>query len=160
MRTAISDLTEGAEGVLSISSINTFATNWLVPRLGRFQVAQPKIAVRLEANARLVDFAREDVDVGIRGGAGRWPGLVACPLMTVELSRHGCAGVVLAKVGGVMRPRDLLQLPLLAPDEENWERWFDAAGDRCSCNRPVRSRPSRHSTCWDKRRCRVRASRC
>ncbi|MDB5365162.1 MAG: LysR family transcriptional regulator [Rhodospirillales bacterium] len=128
LRTAISDLTEGAEGVLSISSINTFATNWLVPRLGRFQVAQPKIAVRLEASPRLVDFAREDFDVGIRGGAGRWPGLVAVPLMTVELSPM-VAPSLLAKVGGVTRPRDLLQLPLLAPDEENWERWFDAAGE-------------------------------
>lgn len=135
LRTAISDLTEGAEGVLSISSINTFATNWLVPRLGRFQVAQPKIAVRLEANARLVDFAREDVDVGIRGGAGRWPGLVAVPLMTVELSPM-VAPALLAKVGGVTRPRDLLKLPLLAPDEENWERWFDAAGE------PVQLQPT------------------
>jgi LysR family glycine cleavage system transcriptional activator len=135
LRTAISDLTEGAEGVLSISSINTFATNWLVPRLGRFQVAQPKIAVRLEASPRLVDFAREDFDVGIRGGAGRWPGLVAVPLMTVELSPM-VAPALLAKVGGVTRPRDLLQLPLLAPDEENWERWFDAAGE------PVQLQPT------------------
>jgi LysR family transcriptional regulator, glycine cleavage system transcriptional activator len=135
LRTAIADLTEGAEGVLSISSINTFATNWLVPRLGRFQVAQPKIAVRLEASPRLVDFTREDFDVGIRGGTGRWPGLVAVPLMTVELAPM-LAPSLLAKVGGVTRPRDLLQLPLLAPDEENWERWFDAAGE------PVQLQPT------------------
>jgi hypothetical protein len=28
-------------------TVQTFATNWLVPRLGTFQVAHPEIAVRL-----------------------------------------------------------------------------------------------------------------
>jgi LysR family glycine cleavage system transcriptional activator len=35
-----------AEGVLSVTSVHTFATNWLVPRLGTFQLAHPDIAVR------------------------------------------------------------------------------------------------------------------
>lgn len=128
LRTAVNDLTEGVEGVLSISSINTFATNWLVPRLGRFQVAQPRIAVRLEASARLVDFGREDIDIGIRGGAGRWPGLAAVPLMSVELSPM-VSPQLLSRTGGLEGPRDLLKLPLLAPEEEEWERWFAAAGE-------------------------------
>src|SRR5690606_17071216 len=64
LRAAFADLSEAAEGVLTVSAVNTFASNWLVPRLGAFQLAHPKIAVRLDVSGRLVDFAREEVDVG------------------------------------------------------------------------------------------------
>ena len=65
----------GAEGTLVISTLQTFASNWLAQHLGSFQIAHPSIAVRLDTSSRLVDFAREEVDVGIRSGGGNWPGL-------------------------------------------------------------------------------------
>ena len=43
---------ENAAGKLTISTVPTFATNWLAPRLGLFQLANPSIAVRLETSAR------------------------------------------------------------------------------------------------------------
>ena len=77
---------ETNEGVLSVTAIQSFATNWLVPRLGTFQLAHPDIAVRLAASGRMVDFAREEFDLGIRGGQGRWPGLKAHRLIPIDFT--------------------------------------------------------------------------
>ncbi len=41
------------------------------PSLGAFQVSHPKLAVRLETTGRIVDLARENIDVAIRSGSGR-----------------------------------------------------------------------------------------
>src|SRR5258708_29151247 len=57
--------------VLSISAVLTFATKWLVPRLGLFQIAHPEIAIRLESTDQLADFAGDEIDVGIRSGLGQ-----------------------------------------------------------------------------------------
>jgi LysR family glycine cleavage system transcriptional activator len=56
--------------VLSIASLSSFATNWLVPGLGAFQIAHPETAVKLDVLQELVEFARAEVDVGIRTGGG------------------------------------------------------------------------------------------
>ena len=53
----------------------SFAAKWLVPRLGRFRAAHPDLDLRISASSELVDFARDDVDVGIRMGSGVYPGL-------------------------------------------------------------------------------------
>src|SRR5512138_1146449 len=83
LNAAFANLRETDENVLSVTAVNTFCTNWLVPRLGTFQVAHPTIAVRLDASSRLVDFTREEIDIGIRAGKGKWPGLKAHPLFPV-----------------------------------------------------------------------------
>ena len=88
MRAAIAATRENADGVLTITTIPTFAANWLVPRLGSFQLAQPALAVRLQATRDVIDFSRQDADVGIRSGSGRWPGLVAHKIFD-EIS-HPC----------------------------------------------------------------------
>jgi LysR family transcriptional regulator, glycine cleavage system transcriptional activator len=74
------------EGVLSVTAVQTICTNWLVPRLGAFQIAHPNIAVRLDASSRWVNFAEEPFDIGIRSGHGDWPGLTIHKLMPLELS--------------------------------------------------------------------------
>src|SRR5262245_26059914 len=63
---AFAALRDDTGGLLSVTTVQTFASNWLVPRLGRFQLAHPKIAVRLDADLRNVDFTRGDYDIGIR----------------------------------------------------------------------------------------------
>src|SRR5262249_7892231 len=56
LNAAFAVMRESAESILSITAVQTFATNWLVPRLGTFQMAHPEIAVRLEVSGRRVDF--------------------------------------------------------------------------------------------------------
>jgi LysR family transcriptional regulator, glycine cleavage system transcriptional activator len=115
------------EGVLSVTAVHTICANWLVPRLGTFQIAHPNIAVRLDASSRWVNFAQEEFDVGIRSGNGVWPGLAAHKLMPLELAVFASPDF-LARAGAIDRPVDLLRLPLLDWTDNAWRRWFAFAG--------------------------------
>ncbi len=110
-----------------ISTVATFAANWLASRLGSFQIAHPNLAVRLETTGDLVDFSREEVDLGIRSGGGRWPGLAAHRLLRAEFTPM-LSPALAASIGGVEAPADLLKLPLIGRDDPWWRQWFEAAG--------------------------------
>ncbi|HEX3665343.1 MAG TPA: transcriptional regulator GcvA [Rhizomicrobium sp.] len=116
-----------AQTVFSLSVSQTFAANWLVPRLGLFQMQNPSIAVRLDASDRLVDFGREKFDAGVRSGHGEWPGIAAHLLFSLQFTPV-CTPSLLKRLGPVKRPRDLLALPLISPADPDWEVWFAAAG--------------------------------
>ena len=94
--------------MLTISTAQTFASNWLSFRLGGFQIARPELAVRLHTSNAMADFARDDVDVAVRMGPGPWPGLrqhflfclYSTPLCTPDFrDRHR-----------LERPEDLLRV--------------------------------------------------
>jgi len=74
-----------SSGVLTISTSPDFAAKWLVHRLGRFASSHPGIDLRISATAHHVDFAREDVDLAVRHGDGRWPGLDVVRLCSEQL---------------------------------------------------------------------------
>ena len=75
----------GLAGTLKVSVIPSFGLRWLVPRLGDFRRRYPEIDVVVFAQMESVDFTRSDVDVGIRYGRGRYPGLRTELLMAEEL---------------------------------------------------------------------------
>ncbi len=78
MRGGFATLSADNAAVLTVSCSNSFAHLWLAPRIGRFQMRQPNLAVRIHASNTLVDLARERVDVAVRGSATTsWPGLGA-----------------------------------------------------------------------------------
>jgi LysR family glycine cleavage system transcriptional activator len=124
---AFAALRETSDSVLAITAVQTFATNWLVPRLGQFQSAHPGIAVRIDVSGRNVDFTREDFDVGIRGGNGRWPGMKADLLCEIEFTPL-CSPDLLKRHGPLKDPADLLRLPRLDAHDEWWTLWMAAAG--------------------------------
>ncbi|MDB5454531.1 MAG: transcriptional regulator, LysR family [Caulobacter sp.] len=126
LRAALTDLAETDDGVLAITTVQSLASQWLAPRLGSFQLAHPQIAVRLETTPRAVDLARENVDVAVRGGSGHWPGLDSHFLMpTVQTPL--CAPELLARLGGLKSPHDLLAAPRVGSPVE-WADWFARAG--------------------------------
>ena len=123
---AFSGLVDEDEGVLAISTAQTFALNWLAPRLGGFQIARPELAVRLQTSHLLVDFAADDVDVAIRMGNGGWPGLrehflfrlCGTPMCTPEfLERHA-----------VRTAADVMRAPRLSPEDIWWRLWAGEMG--------------------------------
>jgi LysR family glycine cleavage system transcriptional activator len=124
---AFASLRETDQNVLSITVVNTFCTNWLVPRLGSFQMAHPNIAVRLDASPRTVDFTKEDFDLGIRGGLGVWPGLKSHALFPLDMTPLA-SPEFLARAGKIDGPDDLLKLPLLDWTDDCWRTWFKTAG--------------------------------
>ena len=120
-------------GPLVVSTPPAFAARWLVPRLDYFQERHPEIELRLLATRRLVDFARDEVDLAIRFGSGDYPGLqverlkdetiipVAAPGLAADIR---CAG-------------DLARKPLLHDEWHtshqvfpDWETWLASQGVR------------------------------
>lgn len=122
---------QDCSGPLTVSVAPGFAAKWLVPRLERFQERCPEIDVRVSATMHLVDFAREDVDLGIRYGMGSWPGLEAELLLPTE-----AFPVCAPSVAGMLRtPQDLRGHVLLhddagvsIPGYPDWVMWLRAAG--------------------------------
>jgi LysR family glycine cleavage system transcriptional activator len=121
-----SGLVDEDESVLTVSTAQTFASNWLSFRLGGFQIARPELAVRLLTSNAMADFASDDVDVAVRMGSGPWPGLrqhflfclTSTPLCTPDFrDRHG-----------LERPEDLLRVPRLNAHDWWWKQWLEAAG--------------------------------
>ena len=113
-------------GTLVVSALTTFVLTWLVPRLPRFQALHPDIEVRLMTTSRVVDFAREDVDVAIRYGAGHWPGKLRCEKLFDDLLTPLCGRAFRDRL---QRPDDLRRVPLLqTTGDRDWPIWLQAAG--------------------------------
>src|SRR6202035_236243 len=110
-------------GTITLSTSPDFAAKWLVSRLGRFAEAYPEIELKVSATMHHVDFAREDVDLAIRHGAGNWVGLDAVNLCAEGLFPV-CSPALLGSQRGIHSPEDVLRFPLLhLNDRRDWSRW-------------------------------------
>ena len=116
---------------LMITSCTSFASRWLVPRLDEFHALHPDIDVRLDATQRLVDLRRDEFDLGIRFGPGRWEGLEADYLMDEEFIPVASPDLLTRKP--VKVPADLAGHTLLHRDDSpgplplDWAMWLQAA---------------------------------
>ena len=70
---------------VTISTTPSFAATWLVPRLAMFAQRDPDIEIAVETGNRPVDLKREPIDLAIRHGLGKYPGLEAIWLVAPEL---------------------------------------------------------------------------
>lgn len=110
-----------AAGALNASVLPSFGAKWLLPRLGRFRGRHPEIDLRISADSRLVDFARDDFDVGIRTGRGRWPGLRSDLILT-DVLYVVCSPKLLVGEHPLRRPEDLRYHTLLHDEPGgDWE---------------------------------------
>ncbi len=116
-------------GSLTVSTVISFTTKWLVPRLAGFQAAYPEIDVRITASADLVDFNRDDVDMAIRYGHGDWPGLRVDRLISEDVFPV-CSPALMQGPQPLQRPEDLVHHTLLhvTSFQEDWQVWLTAAG--------------------------------
>lgn len=114
-------------GLLSISVLPTFAMRWLVPRLPAFQARHPDILVDITTSERLVNFAAEPVDLGIRYGQGRWPNTEATLFMYEDVAVY-CAPQLLRGGAPLRGPADLPAQRLLqhTTRADAWQRYFAA----------------------------------
>lgn len=134
---AVNDL-RGIEesGVLTVSVMHSLASRWLVPRLDRFHDVHPEIDLLVSSTVRLVDFARDNIDVAIRYGLGKWPGLRADLLRAEELFPV-CSPALLDKGHRLRTVDDLRHFTLIHDrswsaisfdDYPDWSTWLTAAG--------------------------------
>lgn len=124
----------GASGILNVSVAPSFAAKWLVPRLDRFTERFPDIDVRVSASMQLADFESDSVDLAIRYGAGRYPGLAVELLMREEVIPV-CAPALRDGTPPLDAPAALASVTLLhddSPEQDlscpTWPMWLKAAG--------------------------------
>jgi LysR family glycine cleavage system transcriptional activator len=117
-----------AGGPLTISVLPSFASKWLVPRLGRFREKHPEIDVRISPSMQLTDFQRDDVDLVVRYGKGEYEGLHSVRLMTEDIFPV-CGPALLEGPNGLHEPEDLRHHTLLHDDSYvDWTMWLMVAG--------------------------------
>ncbi|WP_222182973.1 LysR substrate-binding domain-containing protein [Geminicoccus harenae] len=124
---ALSDFTR-RRVELRISTLSTFATAWLIPRLERFQSKHPDIELLVATSTRNVDFDREAFDCAIRYGQGDWPNLQMQKLYDDGLVP--VASPELVARTGLETPADLASARLLHARARrgDWDVWLAAAG--------------------------------
>lgn len=115
-------------GELTVTTMDSFAATWLVPKLGRFRKSNPDIDVRISTSDESIDFDRANMDIAIRYGAGSWPGLHVERLMTEEVFPV-CAPSLLQSGPPLRCPADLKNHTLLHDDlRVDWKMWLMATG--------------------------------
>jgi len=134
VRAALDRLATGVQEVqahantrrIRVSVVPSFAARWLLPRMARFVAAHPDIDLEVSATSTLVDFQREDVDLGIRRGVGGWAGVIAEAMF--DESWFPVCSPRLARGRLPRRPADLARYVLLRAEGEPWQAWFEMAG--------------------------------
>ncbi len=117
-----------AGGPLTVSVLPSFASKWLVPRLGRFRDKHPEIDVRISPSTQLTDFRRDDVDLVVRYGKGEYEGLQSVRLMTEDIFPV-CSPALLNGPNALRVPEDLRRHTLLHDDGYvDWTMWLLVAG--------------------------------
>ncbi|RWO55778.1 LysR substrate-binding domain-containing protein [Mesorhizobium sp.] len=117
---------EASECTLVVSVAPAFASKWLLPRLSRHFARHPNVLLRIDASVRIADLDRSDIDIAIRLGDGKWPG-VRAQLLLAQEAFPVCAPVIADKLKSI----DDLALTCAITDENamiSWESWFEAAG--------------------------------
>lgn len=114
-------------GKLTIATTPSFAAKWLMPRLIRFQNKHPELDVRLATSNALMDFTRQDIDVAVRYGKGRWSGLDAELLMTTE-QFPVCSPSLRDGPVPLQTPDDLRNHTMLHLMVDEWGEWLSGAG--------------------------------
>lgn len=113
---------------IRVSSLALFTQVVLLPNLKAFSAQWPAYDVRIESTPRFVDFEREDVDVAIRVGDGRWPGLRSTELLQITGAPVASPGYLAAHP--VESPADLVGARLIHDQAQPnaWRAWLAGHG--------------------------------
>lgn len=118
---------------VTVSAAVGIASLWLVPRLAAFQEAEPDLDVRLSADNRMVDLAREDIDLALRYIAPDAAPSGASLLFEEEVFPVAAPRLA-ARLRAPLRAEDLAKLTLLAYVDDgkapwlSWEPWLTGLG--------------------------------
>jgi LysR family glycine cleavage system transcriptional activator len=120
--------------LLKVTADAHFATKWLMRRVDSFRERHPDIELRFDISYGLRDFELDDIDVGIRFGSGKYPGLAADRLFD-NVIIPVCSPRLLASGPPLNAPRDLFNHTLAHIEWSrqgvtwpNWRMWMAAAG--------------------------------
>lgn len=112
---------------LDLGVVPSFATKWLIPRLGDFTRSHPAITINLATRLVPFDFSETTLDAAIHYGKADWTGAACDYLMNEE--RVVVCNDELA-TGTLVEPPALARVSLLhlTSRPHAWKEWAAAAG--------------------------------
>jgi LysR family glycine cleavage system transcriptional activator len=115
-------------GPINVRAYTTFAAKWLMRRLPLFHASNPEIEVNLSTNVTPVNFVRENIDLAIQFGDGRWEGASCERLFDDEITPI-CSPMLL-KNAPLKTLEDLKRHRLLHSHyrKSDWPDWLSAVG--------------------------------
>lgn len=112
---------------LTVRATPTLSNKWLLPRLGAFLDRNPDLEVRIDGTNEPTNFKREVVDVEIRHGDGRWPGLFV-EGMAEEDFLPACSPDYAPPDSLTAAELPRFRLIHSVKSQAQWPRWFALAG--------------------------------
>ena len=126
----------GDTGILTLASVPTFLTKWLIPRLPDFRKTAPSVTLSFSQHLGAFENMPTGVDVAIRYGHGEWPGVVSDYIAGKEFVLIASPGLVNAE--GLITAAQVSKSTLLhhegAPTA--WRQWAASHGAPDSAVQP------------------------
>lgn len=119
-----------------MSTLASFAAQFIAPRINAFEAAHPGLKLEVLTSDRLVDLAREEVDLSVRFGAGGRDDLIEKPLVKGRLCCVAAPNLVkkLRAKNPIETVKKTRRFQVFSSDE--WRKWaaakavcYDELGD-------------------------------
>jgi LysR family glycine cleavage system transcriptional activator len=124
--------------LLTITTLPSFASRWLMPKLVNFQEKNPGISLRISPSLRLESFSENNLDLAIRYGKGVYPGYKS-HLLHHDYLLPVCHPKMINK--NLPLSEQLQNIPLLTDEgvdvEQAWRPFMEKAG------LPLTTKPSK-----------------
>jgi LysR family transcriptional regulator, glycine cleavage system transcriptional activator len=121
--------------MVTVTTMVTFASLWLVPRLPAFRKLHPDVDVRISADNEIVDIERARIDVAVRYCAPERAPAGAIKLFGEDVMPMCAPALTREKSRPLAAPADLRQHVLLHMDDAaifnpylDWPVWLQAMG--------------------------------
>lgn len=104
-----------------------FSGAWLAQRLNEFWGQSPQVKIDLIHTIKVMDFATDNIDLGILWGKGDWPDLESHLLVPGNFTPI-CSAAFIAEHGRPGSPSDLAGYTLIHDEDHSaWDAWMDKA---------------------------------
>ena len=144
---AVTDRLRAGRGrqTLAVTTTQSFASLWLIPRLAGFTRKHPELDVRISAETRVLDLERDGLDLAIRHGPGdAWSARTRCACSASACSRSAVPKLMNDPDKPLREPADLRHHVLLQYDDPDgrhpwmhWKTWLEV--ERLTDLRPAGS---------------------
>ena len=131
---AVTDRLRAGRGrqTLGVTTTQSFASLWLIPRLAGFTRQHPELDVRISAETRVLDLERDGLDLAIRHGPATMVGTHALRLFGERVFPVCSPKLLQDKQKPLREPADLRHHVLLQYDDPDgrhpwmhWKTWLE-----------------------------------
>jgi len=123
-----------APRMLTVTTVMSFASLWLIPKLAEFRARHPEADVRISADNTVRDLVRDRIDVAIRYCAPENAPARAVKLFAEDIVMPVCAPKLLRdRARPLKRPEDLRHHVLLHDDYTPGTPWLEWGNWLASC---------------------------